>query len=338
VLASCYLLGACGSKFTAGDAAGGTSGASGQGGEASSGAGGSAARAGTESAGRAGDDIVGDAGTDSGGAATTAGSSNDSGGGGAGGGIIIGHGGTSGNAGSAGGSDQPDIPRLGLALWLRADTGVQQANGLVQVWLDQSGNQRNAVQTGLLVRPTYVAKGLNDLPTLQFDGVGDFLKLPDGFGDFSNGVAGFMVVQPADSDCASVLELSNGSEIQDVSLGMWQNKWTYEVQEPYIQNGNVDLLAPTLYAVNHRPTIGMVNASAELRINRTALQAKNMPVPDVMVRENNFVGHTLYGSCNYFEGTVSEIILYERVVTANEVKSIESYLDQHWDLGLAATP
>lgn len=341
MLGSCCLLGACGSKFTAAEATGGESGGPGQGGSSSAGAGGRAAQAGSDSGGEAGESFAGDAGAEAGGAAATGGTSSDEGGAGSGGVPVIGHGGSSGNAGTAGATEQPMIPQLGLVLWLRADLGVQQVAGVVQTWLDQSGNQMDGVQTGSNARPLYVAKGLNDLPTLQFDGEGDFLNLPKAaFGDFRKGLAGFMVAQPAASDCASVVEFSNGSEIDDIALGMWQNKWTYEVFDQLIHEGNVDLLAPTLYAVNHRPGALLMNANADLRINRALLHTMDLPLPAVPasnVRENNFVGHTLYGDCNYFKGTVSEIIVYERSLTVNEVKTVESYLAQHWDLG-PATP
>ncbi len=335
------MLGACGSQFSAAAATGGSTGASDGGRASQSGAG--EGPGGGESGGQAGAAPQGDAGTDSGGtadAAGAAGASTDNGGAGAGGRPIIGHGGSSGSAGSAG--DQPVIPELGLALWLRADVGVQQVAGLVQTWLDQSGNRMDAtVQADVDASPQYLEKGLNELPALQFDGVGNYLQLPSGFGSFSNGLAGFMVVQPKASDCASVFEASNGSEIDDIAFGMWQNKWTYEVFDPYIQSGDVDAMSPTLYAVNHRPATAMANANADLRINRGLLQTNEMPLPllpDSKTRQQNFIGHTLYNDCNFFEGQISEVIVYQRVVSANEVKAIESYLAQHWKLGPAATP
>jgi hypothetical protein len=324
LLGSCCLLVACGAQFSAGDATNGGSGALGAG----------AAAGGTASSGgRAGNDARAEsAGADPADAGSVMGDA------GSGGGPLVGTGGSSSRAGAGGSDTGPAIPQVGLLLWLRADLGVQQAGGRVQAWLDQSGNQANAVQTGSNVRPEFSTTGLNDLPTLKFDGSGQFLKLPDGFGDFNSGLAGFMVVEPVAADCSSVLELSNGSEIDDIALGMWLDKWSYEVDEPFIQNGNVDVLAPTLYAVNHRPTVGTSKASAGLRINGSLLRSMEMPVPKMIAREDNFIGHTLYGSCNYFEGSVSEIILYQRAVTSSEVASIESYLVQHWDLGAIAAP
>lgn len=339
VLGSSCLLAACGSKFSAGTGVGGQSGEFSAAGSAAAGSaaagttsGGATAGSGASGAASGGVPSAGE-----GGSAGEAGATLDEGG--TGGVPVIGKGGSSGTAGSGGSVEPPVIPQLGLALWLRADIGVQRVDGRVRTWLDQSGNKLDAGQVGENVRPEYDAKGLNDLPTIKFDGAGQFLSLPrDHFGDFSKGLAGFMVLQPLASECASAVELSNGSEVDDIAFGLWQNNWTYEVESPLIQSGKVDLLAPSLYAVNHHPVLGMVEAAADLRINGALLQSQQMPLPAMNTRENAFIGHTLYGSCNYFSGSISEVIVYERVLLPAEVRTIESYLEQHWDLGGAATP
>ncbi|HKO53005.1 MAG TPA: hypothetical protein VJV79_35090 [Polyangiaceae bacterium] len=62
-------------------------------------------------------------------------------------------------------------------------------------------------------------------------------------------------------------------------------------------------------------------------------------VPSSGLRENNFVGHTLYGSgCEYFTGQISEIILYSRALTPIELTTIEAYLDTHWALAEQGVP
>lgn len=52
---------------------------------------------------------------------------------------------------------------------------VGSANAFVTIWYDQSGNQRNAVQTDTLKQPSIVTagviNGLNGRPTLRFDGI-----------------------------------------------------------------------------------------------------------------------------------------------------------------------
>jgi len=350
------LITACGEKFTAHDGPGdngGTSSISGAGGArepvAGSGAGDNSAEAGegglpNETGGTGGGHTtVGAAGRGKGGAGGSSAGGSGAGGSGAGGSGAGGSNsggsssvGSSGSAGTGGALGDPSLPS-GLALWLRADHEVQAKDGLVQVWQDQSGNKAHATQVTMNARPAYLATGFNGRPTLEFDGQGQFLKLPEGFGDFSNGLTGLIVAKPTKSDCASMVEFSNGSEIDDIAMGMFQDKWTYEVESPWMQTGSVEHGAFTLYAANHR-TAG----ASELRINGSVLATLEMPLPVVPssgVRSNNFVGHTLYGGgCEYFKGQISEIIVYSRTLTNVEVGAIEKYLDAHWSLSTQELP
>lgn len=338
VLGFCVALGACGEKFVAHTGPEGNGGSVGGGGFApfagQAGQGGDAGNdnsAGAEA--DAGDGGENNANAGHGGVQADGGTGGTGGrlgaaGGGAGG-STGGTSGTIGTAGIGGAPIDPAIPSSGLALWLRADRGIQQKDGLVQGWLDQSGNQMNAMQSSVIARPAYLATGFNGRPTLEFDGTGQFMKFNDGFGDFGKGVAALIVAQPTKSDCAQMLELSNGSEIDDIAFGMWQHKWAYEVESPYLQIGNVDEERFSLYAVNHRM------GTSELRIDGSALSTLAMPLPVLPasgVRVNNFVGHTLYGSCDYFKGQISEIILYSRALTNTELTAIEKYLDARWSL------
>jgi len=304
VLGLCVALGACGQKFVAHEG-----GAGGDGGVSSAGRNDDHAAGEVEAGGSAGDGKsadAGDAGSETGGV----------------------------GGGGSGGAIEPMLPPLGLSVWLRADRGIQQKDGHVQAWQDQSGNQTNATQESVSASPTYLATGFSGRPTLEFDGQGQFLKFADGFGDFSKGLAGLIVAKPTKSECASMVEFSNGSEIDDVAFGMWQNKWTYEVESPFIQSGNVDRERFSLYAVDHR-LIGV----ADLRIDGTILSSLEMPLPRSGIRLNNFVGHTLYGSgCEYFEGQISEIILYSRALSNAELSVIEKYLDTHWALSEQGAP
>jgi len=316
-LGLCVALGACGEKFVADAGTGGNGGTSST---AQAGVAAAGAPAGGSSGGRAG---LGEAGA------------NDTGG-------LPGHGGL-GNAGAgtsaAGGGAapvEPEIPQAGLLVWLRADRGVQQRDGHVQAWQDQSGNRNNASQAGVSLRPSYLATGFNGQPTLEFDGQGQFLKFADGFGDFSEGLTAVLVAKPTQSDCSSMVEFSNGSEVDDIAFSMWQNKWMYEVGESYIQTGSVDTERFSLYAVKHPPA----GASA-LRIGGSVLDTDEIPLPVVPVsgiRVNNFVGHTLYGSCAYFEGQISEVILYSRSLEESELSAIEAYLNARWALGEQDAP
>jgi hypothetical protein len=64
------------------------------------------------------------------------------------------------------------------ALWLdAADTStITESGGAVSKWNDKSGNARHVSQVDALRRPRYSSMGFNNLPTLTFDGLGDFMS------------------------------------------------------------------------------------------------------------------------------------------------------------------
>lgn len=303
ILSLCAALGACGQKFVANGGAGGNAGAS--------------------SAGEAGQ--PGSAGNDnSAGDGGHAGASDSGGSGG-----LLGNAGGGGSSGIGGVSSEV-LPRAGLLVWLSADRGIQQKDGHVQVWQDQSGNQLDATQGSVNGRPSYLGDGFNGRPTLEFDGQAQFLAFAEGFGDFSAGLTGFAVAKPTKPECAAVLELSNGSEMDDVFLGVAQGQWQYEVATPYFQTGKVDPERFSSFSVNHR-----LAGSADLRLNGSVLDMVQLPlpiVPESGVRVNNFVGHSLYDNCDYFQGQISELILYSRSLTNTELRLVDAYLEAHWSL------
>ncbi|HWZ92833.1 MAG TPA: hypothetical protein VNW92_28400 [Polyangiaceae bacterium] len=222
--------------------------------------------------------------------------------------------------------ETPPIPTDGLALWLRADRGVVLTNGLVQQWLDQSGQGMDAIQTASNLRPKFVANGLNQLPTLDFDGNDDLLKLPPGFSDFSKGLTWFAVVNATDAACSSVVEMSNGTEIQDLEIGIYQKIWQYEVFNDDVTGGMANSQA-LVFGVLHHPT-----EAVELRLNGMQIGMSSFTLPENVLRQQNFVGGTLYAGCNTFKGQISEILMYSRAVTDKELLTIEGYLQSHWSI------
>jgi hypothetical protein len=78
------------------------------------------------------------------------------------------------------GGPPPFVPTqvAGCVLWLRADIGVaKDGSNRVSTWSDQSGAGNHATQTGAnATKPLYsTVQGPNGLPTITFDGIGQFL-------------------------------------------------------------------------------------------------------------------------------------------------------------------
>jgi hypothetical protein len=90
----------------------------------------------------------------------------------------------------------------GLDVWLRADTGVVKSGSQVVTWQDQSGNNNDFVgkaQGG--TRPTVVSSspGLNNQPSINFAGNGDYFEDADGE-SYINGSTEFTIFMVFKSD------------------------------------------------------------------------------------------------------------------------------------------
>ncbi|HNQ88204.1 MAG TPA: hypothetical protein PKM73_06300 [Verrucomicrobiota bacterium] len=69
-----------------------------------------------------------------------------------------------------GNASAPTTPPAGAKLWLKADAITGMANGArLASWADSSGNANDASQATEANQPTFVANGLNNLPTVRFD-------------------------------------------------------------------------------------------------------------------------------------------------------------------------
>jgi hypothetical protein len=225
-----------------------------------------------------------------------------------------------------GGDGSSAISKDELLLWLRADRGVSVQAGRVAAWADQSGNAMDAMATDPVVRPTLVVDGLGGKSVVQFDGVDDFLTMPQGFEDFSAGVSVFALATASPSDqCRGIFESSNGAEVDDVHVGRHGGLLHYEVLDTVITGQEFPVDAPELVAAIHRSS-----EAVELRRNGSLSGEGAMLLPTAIPRTENFVGRTLYADCPTFSGQIAEILVYGRAVEERELVSIESYLANKW--------
>ncbi len=70
------------------------------------------------------------------------------------------------------------VPLAGLRLWLKADAGiVQDADGHVSAWRDQSPDANDAEQSSTAAQPLWASDSGSGVPALRFDGTSSFLSL-----------------------------------------------------------------------------------------------------------------------------------------------------------------
>lgn len=215
-------------------------------------------------------------------------------------------------------------PTDGLVLWLAADRGVTQSGGVVTEWLDQSGHHSDALQTASNARPTLDTGAFGDMHAVVFDGVDDFMKMPDGFADFTHGLSFFSVVQiDKDDPCVAALEMSNGAEIDDVNFGRYNGLPAFEIYDQFSGGDGAPFPANAaeLYTIIQHP-----DSNVEMRLNGALVGSPTIALAANITRTENFVGRTLYADCTTFGGHIGEIMLYNRAVNDRELLDIESYL------------
>src|SRR5688572_6683095 len=123
----------------------------------------------------------------------------------------------------------PPISTEGLADWFAADIGVTQEQGVAK-WADQSGNGHNAVQLLPALQPKLTQSGQTPQPFLEFDGQDDYLELPELNINWGAGLSLFVVAGSMTHEgCSGYIELSQGSEINDLHFGVHSDKLQYEV-------------------------------------------------------------------------------------------------------------
>ncbi len=319
----------CGSKFYGVDppnAGEGGAGGADSPSEGGAGAGGTAGAGAEASAGKtsAGEDGGGGASPSVGGGISPgggAGGISPGGAGGQGGALPLGGGGVGGIV-----SLSP-VPEEGLELWLDAERGIAQKEGGVTEWKDRSIHGRNATQSDAGKQPLFAAEGLNGKPSLVFDGTDDFLKGAPLPGDFTAGVTLFVVGRTDSSDaCTAYFEASNGSEIDDVHLGFWQKHYLYEVSDSFFEVMTEQVLRTPEIVVGLQQRSGDVH----VRRNGKLLGQAKFELPVLRERKDVLIGWTQYNSCTSLKGRVSEVLVYSRGLSVEEISRVETYLQTKW--------
>jgi hypothetical protein len=220
------------------------------------------------------------------------------------------------------------VPEDGLELWLRSDQGVVEVGGVVATWKDSSSHQRNATQSEAGARPKLASDAMAGSSAVVFDGVDDYLQLPALDADFTGGVSIFAVALRNEADeCAAVFEASNGSEVDDLHLGVWQGVPIYEVGAPYFHAVSAPKLfgqAALLTAVHY------ADVHAHVRRNSQSLGELDLELPPLVSRSEVFIGRSLYTNCTTWSGAIAELLVYSRAVSDQELVEIETYLQKKW--------
>lgn len=217
----------------------------------------------------------------------------------------------------------------GLRLWLESDdtTTLYQTSGCVTsssqgepvgCWTDKSGNSNNAVQLISGNRPIYNNSNFNGLAGLSFDGAGD------GF-DLTSSISGTRNIFAVESGHGYLF--SGGAEriipFFSTSSGMYWNS----------APGITAVLAPWRNETSEQQSFFSLHSSGNYTVSTDAtirLSGTGTSGTNILTKIGlKWTGAT---SVPTWTGNISEIIIFNRIISTTERERIEGYLACKWNL------
>ena len=208
----------------------------------------------------------------------------------------------------------------GLQLWLEANAGIT-TNTAAQIstWADQSGNTNNATQSNTNNQPLYVINALNSLPVVRFNPTNSqYFNLPNLFNGTTQAEA-FVVLRAA-------------ADMPGTSRALWQFgaiSYTYYPDS----GGNIveDFGSTSLHTVGNP-----AQPLDQYHVYEVASQSGNWSAwINGMLQSStttNTYSTNVYPTLGnsgsyYFAGDVAEVLVFNRVLSADERDTVNGYLN-----------
>lgn len=210
----------------------------------------------------------------------------------------------------------------GLVLWLAADSGVTTASGAVSQWNDLSPSHNNATQVTALDRPTYNTSdaSFNNRPSVTFNGSTQFLSLSS-----SPLVAPCTVIVCGNTTA----QAGQGDILED---GVSTELIVSAAPSQIGAYAGTALVSPI--ATSSPFVVGAVYNGASSSIYQNAPFAP-------IVAGTTGAGAVGGASCsigastgpsNFFNGTIAEVLVYNSVLSAAQLRQVFAYLQGKYAL------
>jgi hypothetical protein len=229
----------------------------------------------------------------------------------------------------------------GLSLWLKADAGVTIGGGNVNTWADQSSNGNNA--TGPATKkPTFVSNGINGKPTMSFNGTTQLFQINDSNSlDVTNCSIYIVLQRNGNGTGNEVTFMKNASDNAENAV-YWQTarlnggNSNFAVNSISYPDRNTNVYLgdglPRIMSFSYDGSGGPTNLNIYVNGIKTAYY--NYPTANI----NTSTGTLQIGGYNasfdnageYFNGYISEFIIFNRVLTDDENLSVTNYLNSKY--------
>lgn len=234
------------------------------------------------------------------------------------------------------------VPSAGQQLWLKADTGVTTAGGLVTSWIDQSPSA-HVFTPPAGAEPTFATGVVNGLPAVGFDGT---MQLDGGIGQTLGDATVFTLARytvSSDNDYLYAIGTpgTSGSQMC-LARSAGTTPYHYDGAVQNTSNSPYSQIAANEWKVFVQSFHGSGPSSHDWFMNADNIMSTSANNPYNVDATNISIGN--WSSGNYrFEGELIEMIVYDRVLSEAEQLAVQDYLrqraglpvfidDSYWDL------
>lgn len=245
-----------------------------------------------------------------------------------------------------------------LVVWLNAgnNSSITQSSGSVSQWNDLSGRAYHFSQATSARQPVYSATGgPNNRPAISFTASSHhYLSTPTipSSISFTSGVSSFAVVNfsaPIGSGYSRIYDFGIGQDNNSIWFGRhgtssnmgYEGRTNTTVVQTYtnttaiISNGTHQMQE----VVQQGGTAGTTSPVAFYRAGTAWTSSGSYGsityVPGAINRTSNHIGRSNWAADEYYGGTMSEILFYNRAMNATRRIILENYLSASWGLAVS---
>lgn len=229
--------------------------------------------------------------------------------------------------------DNSTFTKTNLNLWLRADAGTSTTihNAQVTTWYDVSGNNNNATQTNNIHwRPYYTGNMFNGRPAIFFNGANSHFVLPTA-GTIGLQNSDYEIFIVAGSNYPNRIDFLFSSEMGEFEMHLGGSAGVRMIPRNntfYLDKGVVNDYQnglPHIFSTRVSASFGIVRVNGEdggINNNDCRLSSSNYGIA-VGIRQ---------GGSYPFAGAISEMLIYNRVLSTEERDQVESYLSNKYGI------
>lgn len=237
----------------------------------------------------------------------------------------------------------PPPSNAGMMLWLDANDCItltvvhDTTTSSVTEWRDKSGQGNHATPTATINRPLYITGAINGKPTIRFDGTNSQLVLPRMISDdftittIFKTSAGIVNATAMWDSASGIIDASVSGTVNDFGMGIQSTgrllagTGTPNVSAYYSNKYSNGI--PHILSFTRKKS----NGALALSVDGTTVSTATGGTQSLTSPTRITLG-SLQTNTNYLNGDISEVIIYNYVLSNQQRDNVELYLATKWDI------